>query len=225
MRNVLSGFGICVRSGAGNRGARPPQKDAVTPGCRLQPQPLAGAGVPLLVVLANPLNADVMLDAHHVQAAMWGNPGYVFPIDTTTGGPAAGHEPFWRLEDYGVFASPVIENDKIVDWENRHPHVSAVLVVSERLNSADWSEEVFRRHPAADNRFEAAHDASLKSLQEINAAIARGEEPEGVYQWVTVYEVNGDQAVPRPGDWFDSRRDVRYGYTEAGYGRLSPEPS
>jgi hypothetical protein len=36
---------------------------------------LAGAGVPLLIVLANPLNADVMLDPHHVMAAMWGTPG------------------------------------------------------------------------------------------------------------------------------------------------------
>jgi len=49
----------------------------------------------------------VMLDDFHVQAAMWGNPGYVIPIDTNTGGPAGGQESYFRLEDYGAFASPV----------------------------------------------------------------------------------------------------------------------
>jgi len=72
-----------------------------------QLRPLAGLDVPLPVVLANPLGADVMLDEHHVQAAMWGNPGVVMPIDTTTGGLAEGHETYWKLENYGVFASPV----------------------------------------------------------------------------------------------------------------------
>lgn len=57
--------------------------------------PLAGADVPLLVVLANALNKLVMLDDFHVQAAMWGNPGYVIPIDTT-GGPAKGQESYFR---------------------------------------------------------------------------------------------------------------------------------
>jgi hypothetical protein len=189
-----------------------------------QLRPLAGAGVPLLIVLANPLGADVMLDAHHVQAAMWGNPGFVIPIDTSTGGPAEGQEMYWRLEDYGVFASPVMQDGKLVGWENRHPHVSAVLVVHERLYSMDWREEVMHRHPAADNSFEAATEAALKAIKEINAASARGEEPQGAYQWVTVYEVNGDEAERVPANWFDGERDERYGYTDGGYGQLSLAP-
>ena len=42
---------------------------------------------------------------------------------------------------------------------------------------------------------------------------------------MTVYEVNGEQSVPLPPDWFAGPRDVRYGFTEGGYGRLSPESS
>lgn len=55
-----------------------------------QLRPFAGLGVPLVVVLANPLGADVWLDEHYVQAAMWGNPAFGFSIDTATGGLAEG---------------------------------------------------------------------------------------------------------------------------------------
>lgn len=189
-----------------------------------QLSPLADVGVPLLIVLANPLGADVMLDPHHVQAAMWGNPGFVIPIDTRTGGPVQGGHAHWRLEDYGVFASPVVEDGKVVSWENRHPHVSAVVVVHERLHAMDWREEVMHRYPAADASLGAAWEAALQAMEEINAAIERGEEPEGSYQWVTLYEVNGDQAAALPADWFDGPRDERYGFTEGGYGRLSHDP-
>lgn len=190
-----------------------------------QLRPLSGAGVPLLVVLANPLNADVMLDPHHVQAAMWGNPRFVIPIDTTTGCPAEGHDSHWRLEDYGVFASPVIGDGTTDRWENRHPHVTAVLVVHERLHAMDWRDRVMRRHRASDSSFEAASDAAVKALDALGAAVARGEEPKGAYRWVTVYEVNGDEAVPLPVDWFRGPRDERYGQTEGGYGRLPSGPS
>jgi hypothetical protein len=83
-----------------------------------------------------------MLDDFHVQAAMWGNPGVGIPIDTAKGGPAEDQEPYFRLEDHGAFASPVKEGEKVVAWENRHPHVTAVVVVHERLHSDDWREEI-----------------------------------------------------------------------------------
>jgi hypothetical protein len=154
---------------------------------------------------------------------MWGNPGFIIPIDPSTGGQAEGQEAYWKLEDYGAFASPIIEDSKVVGWENRHPHVTAVVVVHERLNSMEWREELMHRHPAADSSFDAASAAALEAVREIDAAIERGEEPDGAYRWVTMYEVNGDQAVPLPPDWFDGPRDERYGYTGGGYGRLSPE--
>jgi hypothetical protein len=188
-----------------------------------QLRPLAAAGVPLLIVLANPLGADVMLDAHHMLAAMWGNPGYVVSIDASNGRPADGGQAHWRLEEYGAFASSVMKDDKVVGTQMRHPHITAVIVVHERLNSADWREEMMRRHPADDNSFEAATDAALKSARHIDAAVRRGEEPDGAYRWTTVYEVNGAEAVPLPADWFNSPRDERYGYTAGGYGRIWPD--
>jgi hypothetical protein len=112
-----------------------------------------------------------------------------------------------------------MEDGTVVGWQDQHPHVTAVVVVHERLHSADWREEMMGRHPAADNGFEAATEAALKAIKDINAAIDRGEEPQGAYRWVTVYEVNGDAAVPLPAGWFDGPRDERYGYTR---GRLRP---
>lgn len=191
-----------------------------------QVRPLAGGGVPLLVVLANPLNADVILDEHHVQAAMWGNPGHVIPIDSTTGGPAEGYEAYWKLEDYGAFASSLIEGGQMMGWENRHPHVTAVVVVHERPYSADWREEILARHRSPGRSMDAAIADTLAALREVEAAIERGEEPQGMYQWVSVYEVNGEEAVSLPAGWFSSPRDERYGFTPEGvYGRLGPEPS
>jgi hypothetical protein len=185
-----------------------------------QLRPLANAGVPLVIVLANPLGADVMLDAHHMQAAMWGNPRWVIPIDTATGAAPKGTEPTWQLEDYGVFASPVFVDGKIADWENRNPHISSILVVHEREHSMDWRDEILRRHPATDNSFGAAAAATLGALREVEEAMARGEEPEGSYRWVTRYDVNGDKAIELPPDWFAGPRDELYGYVDGGYGRI-----
>lgn len=99
------------------------------------------------------------------------------------------------------------------------------MVVRERQHSSDWREEFMRRHRSPDNSLEAATEAALNAIKEIDAAIERGEEPEGAYQWVSVYEVNGDQAVPLPAGWFDGPRDERYGYSAGGYGRLSLQSS
>jgi hypothetical protein len=64
-----------------------------------QLRPLAGAGLTLLIVLANPLGMLVPLDDWHMQAAMWGNAAIAIAIDTTTGSPAEGHEPYRQLEN------------------------------------------------------------------------------------------------------------------------------
>jgi hypothetical protein len=118
-----------------------------------------------------------------------------------------------------------MEGGKVVAWENRQPHVTAVVVAHERLYSDDWREEILARYRVPDRSIKAALDATLEAHREIEAAIERGEEPPGAYRWVSVYEVNGDEAVPLPGDWFNGPRDERYGHTGGGYGRLWPEPS
>lgn len=183
-----------------------------------QLRPYAEAGLPLLIVLANPLLADVMLDEHHVVAAMWGNPGFVIPIDTASGGPVEGQAAHWKLEDYGAFASPVPGEQG--RWINRHPHVTAVVIVHERPRSRDWIDAIMARHRTSDDSFEAATEAALAGMREVRAAAARGEEPAGEYQWVSVYEVGGEAGVPLPDGWFDGPRDERFGIEGAGYGRL-----
>jgi hypothetical protein len=187
-----------------------------------QLRPFASLRVPLVVVLANPLGADVMLDSRHVSAAMFGNPSFRFQVDSTTGVLAADTEMHLVLEDYGVFRSPVMDGAVIVGWENRFPHVSAVAVVHERLNSTDWREGIIEGIPVADQSIDAASRAAFRALKEINAAVAAGEEPAGAYQWVELYECDGEEAVRLPTSWFDGARDRRFGFLNTGaYGRLA----
>jgi hypothetical protein len=40
---------------------------------------------------------------------------------------------------------------------------------------------------------------------------------------VSVYDVNGDEAVPLPEGWFKGPRDERYGFSVGGYGHLGAE--
>ena len=178
-------------------------------------------------MLANPLGADIILDEHHVTAAMFGNPSFHIPIDPATGGAPEGAHMQGVLENYGVFRSPVVHDGHIQRWENRNPHISAVAVVHERLYSTDWRQEVVGRHPPANTSMEAAVDAVFEAHQQVAAGIAAGEEPEGGYQWVSLYELDGEDAVPVPADWFDGPRDRRYGFhPDAGaYGRKLPDPS
>lgn len=183
---------------------------------------LRGLGVPLIIVLANPLQADVVLDDRHIPAAMFGNPKFGFTIDPTRGGLAEGTKVRLSLEDYGVFRSPIWHGEQLVGWENRHPHVSAVAVVHERLNSADWRDEIMRSIPVSDQTLEAAGKAAVLALRKVKERVAAGEEPSGTYRWVDLYEVDGDQAVAVPVGWFDGIRDRRFGFHDGGgYGRLS----
>lgn len=191
-----------------------------------QLEPFGGFGMPLIIVLANPLAADVILDPHHVTAAMFGNPSVRIPIDPALGGAPPGVRPHLALEDYGVFRSPVIEAAQIVDWTNRHPHVSGVLVAHERRNSDDWRRELVARYPPADNSMEAATDAALQAMQAVSEAIEAGLEPAGAYQWADFYALDGDTATSVPADWFRGARDRRFGFRGEGeYGRLASPQS
>jgi hypothetical protein len=184
-----------------------------------QLRPLAGMGVPLVIVLVNALGKLVSLDDFHIQAAMWGNPGFAFTIDPASGGLTEGGQPYLRMEDYGVFASPILDDGKTVVWRNQHPHITAVLVVHERLYSADWREEILARYRAPNRSIDAAMVSTLEALREVEARQQRGEEPKGSYRWVSVYEVNGEEAVPLPKGWFNGPRDERYGFADGRYGR------
>jgi hypothetical protein len=190
-----------------------------------QLRPFAELGIPLVIVLANPLGADVMLDSHHVSAAMFGNPSVRFQVDSGAGGLVAGTAMHVALEDYGVFRSPVVHGDQIAGWENRFPYVSAVAVVHQRPYSMDWRDEIIQRIPVADQSIDAASRAALRALKEINAAVAAGEEPDGAYQWLDLYECDGEEAVALPSSWLDGKRDRRFGFLKTGaYGMLAGDP-
>jgi hypothetical protein len=136
----------------------------------VQLRPLRGLGVPLIIVLANPLQADVVLDDRHVPAAMFGNPKFGFTIDSRRGGLAEGTKMRVNLEDYGVFRSPIWHGGELVGWTNRHPHVSAVAVVHERLNSAAWRDEIMRSIPVPDRTLAAAAKAAFIALRTASAS-------------------------------------------------------
>jgi hypothetical protein len=188
-----------------------------------QLRPLSEAGIPLVIVLANPLGADVMLDAHHITAAMFGNGAFRIPIDLATGGAVEGAQGEWVLEEYGVFRS--LKRGDRQQRENRHPHVSAIVVVHERRHASDWRDQVLSRYRVADASMDAAIDAVLAARKEIAAEVAAGTEPQGAYQWVSVYELETGHGVPLPSNWFDGPLDQRYGfYAPDRYGLLSGQP-
>lgn len=59
---------------------------------------------------------------------------------------------------------------------------------------------------------DAAIDDTFNALREVEAAQERGEGPQRSYRWTSVYEANGEEAVPLPAGWFAGPRDERYGY-------------
>jgi hypothetical protein len=88
---------------------------------RHQLLPFVDAGSPLVVVLANPLAADVHMDFDHVAFAILGN----MKLRTTLGPDALPTGPAQLVADgYGAFLS-VTEAGLV----NHHPHISAVVVV------------------------------------------------------------------------------------------------
>jgi hypothetical protein len=181
-----------------------------------QLRPFAGMGLPLVIVLANPLNADVTLDPHHMVAAMFGNPAVSIPIDLRTGASVPSSEPALTMQDYGVFRSPQHGPDGSVTWFDRHPHVSAVAVVNERAHADDWRESIIARHRTPDADLPVAREALLRALNEIDARTANGEVPVGSYRWITVYETDGEEAAPLPRDWFAESRDRRFAFGAEG---------
>jgi hypothetical protein len=186
-----------------------------------QLRPFARLHVPLIIALANPLQAGVILDKHHVPAAMFGNPQIEFSVDST-GAPLGKGAMRLILEDYGVFRSPVWWNGQIAGWQNRHPHVSAVLIVHERLVSTDWREEIVRSIPVADQTLDAAHAAAFRALTTVNELVAAGEEPTGSYRFVDVYDLEQGPACAVPSEWFNGAHDRRFSFSDNGGYGLTP---
>jgi hypothetical protein len=195
-------------------------RGAMTKTAREQLLPFAGAGVPLVVVLANPLGADVNMDFDHVAFAALGNMKVRVRI-RQDGLPDDQHEPAELVADgYGAFIS-VTEQGLV----NHHPHVSAVVVVHERQHRQDWVQQVIAEEPDVDELGGTgpAMDHYLKTVARREAEQGT---PEGSYRWVEVYDLSGNptppgfNGVPLPRAVFSGERDRWYGFTEDGFGEI-----
>ena len=67
-----------------------------------------------------------------------------------------------------------------------------------------------------DTSLEAAAEATLRGMKAVEEAVAAGEEPQGAYRWVEIYELDGDDALPVSPEWFRGERDRRYGFRDGG---------
>jgi hypothetical protein len=95
-----------------------------------QLKPLAGRGLPLLVVLANPKAVPVPFSSDEVIWALYGDPVWKMTIDTETGEPVG--EP-----EYGA--------DRNGQIRNRHQYLSAVVALRYRTHAQDWSDALWER--------------------------------------------------------------------------------
>jgi len=114
-----------------------PIRSKVTQTAKEQLSPFQGLGVPLVVVLADPLNADVQLDDYSVAHALLGNPKVTFTVgpEGPTDAPATE-----KAEDYGALIS--IQEDGTIT--NHHPFVSAVVVVHQWPQRRDVTDDSYR---------------------------------------------------------------------------------
>jgi hypothetical protein len=183
-----------------------------------QLKPLAGCGLPLVIVLSNPAGAFVSLDSDDMVSVLFGNPKWTFPIDSQSGaqaGPAS-----FIAEDFGAFVSRQSgKGGERFVW--RHPHISAVVTLHERANERDFIDQMIASHPRRDDSREAAALAVIAAVEEVNEARVAGEVPDGAYQWLDIYELDTEGRNPLPRDFFAGPRGARYGFTsEDTYGPL-----
>jgi hypothetical protein len=175
---------------------------------------LDGVGVPLVIVLSQG-RSDAQLDELHVTSAMFGNARFIIPIHSDRGG-AAG-EGHILLDGYGAFRQCV--RGEIV---NPHPHVSAVVTLHQRTYEQDWLEAEAQGHRLEENGLEGIEDYLRRYLRTVQEAREGGEIPEGSYQWVEVYELDGESATPLPREIFNGPRDRRYGFISgSSYGEVA----
>lgn len=153
-------------------------------------------GLPLMVVLANPMGCPIPLDERSVIAAMYGDFDAVFELTE----PGSDRE--------GVSRMQTGRNGRLT---NDHQYVSAIALLCERPHSAVWAEEWLK-----ENRSRFDHDQDL-SVACLEAAKAEGV-PQGSDVFLSVIETVNNQAVRLPRNLFNGPLDLRYGPTPDGTG-------
>ena len=166
-----------------------------------QLKPLAGRGLPLVVVLANPNGMPVPFSSDEVIWALYGDPVWRITISSATGKPVGEAE-------YGVERNGQIRN--------RHQYLSAVVALRHRTNAQDWSDALWRRLKEEHAPFDPVGDpegaarVAAIALEETKRAEEREEIPGGDYLFADVFVTMGVEAEPLPENVFDGPRDSRW---------------
>ena len=137
-----------------------------------------------MVVVTNPHGAWVNLGEREIVWAMYGDPIVVVPIDTGTG--AAVGEPEHAVGRHGKLARD-------------HQYISAVAKLSERQYASDWFDEMGKRYK---------HLPANERWEHIEAAMGRGEKPEGTYHQVDVFKTLSASAASLSDVFFDGPRMI-----------------
>jgi hypothetical protein len=187
-----------------SKGLRPVRK-AIERAAK-QLKPLAGGGLPLMVVLANPKGMPVAFSSDEIIWALYGNPVWTITINQESGVPAGPAE-------YGV--------DRDGQIRNQHQYLSAVVALRHRTGAQDWSDALWARLKAENAPFDpvgdpdgAARVAAL-ALDEANRAEEAGEIPDVDYFFADVFVTMGVEATPLPANVFDGERDSRWEFDQA----------
>lgn len=177
--------------------------------------PFSCTETPLVIALANPHGADVVLDEHEMTAVMFGEVSFHMPVNSRGEGNLEASQNVAEA-GYGVFRGTDSEGRPL----NRWPHVSGVAVLGAfdryaEFQRADLSQYVGSRDPGS-------RQEELNVVAEWRGTpVARREAPgpEGFDYTVTYfdlagYELGSGPAVPD--DWFAGPRDKRLGFDAAG---------
>jgi hypothetical protein len=160
-----------------------------------QLKPLAGGERALVVVLSNPLGADVRLSPQDVVWAMYGNPTVGFAIDSATG---------------ELVSPPTNFADQDGALTAKHAYISAVATLHERSLEQDWADETAKRFEKDPEGF----------LRYVDQARQRGEVPTGTRQWVHLFHTVSaceEGAVRLPDAFFDGPDDRAWHVVDDAY--------
>lgn len=160
-------------------------------------KPFASAGLPLVVVLTNPLGADVTLDDFEVTHAILGDAQVTVTFDPKT--PEV-HSAVNTAGRGGVIRD--------------HLYLSAVVTVHESLDQ-DWIAGILRRHRGAGG----AQAATREIHQEMEDRTAPNTD-----RWATVYDLSWRGGAPRLANGiFAGPRDTWFGLRDGEFGKLDAD--
>jgi hypothetical protein len=160
-----------------------------------QLKPLAGRGLPLVIVLANPNGVRMEFDANAVELALYGNYTYGGPVNPATG----------AVEQFGRL--PGRDGKLTMD----HSYVSAVVLLRRRFHARDHDEAWWKAKADELRPHYPDRPALMNALLE--AAQDKPDGPPGHYHYVevlhTVSSMQGE-AVPLPAELLAGIRDKHY---------------